>query len=193
MASGDALIVVDLQHDFCEPGGALFVSHADALLDPTNSLLNEARHRNILIVLTQDWHPRSHASFASAGGRWPDHCVAGTSGALIHPSVVAMPCDLIIRKGCDAQDDGYSAFQGTSLSDHLRSRNVARVAICGVATEHCVSATASDAIREGFGVTILVDLVAPIDRKAGDRVLEALQRSGARLRQSSEWIHDPRP
>ncbi len=173
-----ALIVVDMQNDFC-PGGALSVAGAD-LLAPA---LARAAAGAGTVVGTRDWHPADHVSFAARGGPWPPHCVEGTAGAELHPSVAGMRFDRIQDKGGDRDREAYSDFDGTGLGDYLRGRGVKRVVVGGVATDYCVRATALDAIREGFETIVLTDAIAAVDVAPGDgrRALAEILAAGGRL------------
>jgi nicotinamidase/pyrazinamidase len=175
----EALVVIDVQLDFC-PGGALAVAGGDAVVDGINALWPEFR----AVVLTQDWHPAGHSSFASSHpGRapfetvampygeqtlWPDHCVQGTDGAAFHPRL-RTDADLILRKGFRAEVDSYSAFfendrtTPTGLAGYLRERGLSRLTLVGLATDYCVSFSALDAARLGFGVTVVEGLTRAID------------------------------
>jgi nicotinamidase/pyrazinamidase len=176
----DVLIVVDIQNDFC-PGGALAVPRGDEVVPIVNRLA--ARFRNV--VLTQDWHPRNHLSFASSHpGRkpfetmtvaygqqvlWPDHCVQGTSGAAFHQSLQIPHAGLIVRKGMNRAIDSYSAFYEndrttpTGLVGYLRERGFGRVFLAGLALDFCVRYSAEDARREGFAVFVIEDGCRGID------------------------------
>lgn len=175
----EALVVIDVQLDFC-PGGALAVAGGDAVVDGINALWPEFR----AVVLTQDWHPAGHSSFASSHpGRapfetvtmpygeqtlWPDHCVQGTDGAAFHPRL-RTDADLILRKGFRAEVDSYSAFfendrtTPTGLAGYLRERGLSRLTLVGLATDYCVSFSALDAARLGFAVTVVEGLTRAID------------------------------
>lgn len=177
---GDVLIVVDVQNDFC-PGGALAVPHGDAVVPIVNRLA--AQFRNV--VLTQDWHPRGHLSFASAHpGRnpydtiaapygaqvlWPDHCVQGTPGAALHRDLDVPHAGLVLRKGMDRAINSYSAFYEndritpTGLVGYLRERRLERVFLAGLAFDFCVRYTAEDARRENFVVFVIEDACRGID------------------------------
>jgi len=172
------LIVVDVQNDFC-PGGALGVAGGDRLA-PAIAAAAEAAGT---VVATRDLHPAGHVSFAERGGPWPAHCVAGTPGADLHPSVSGMRFDRIQDKGTDPDREAYSGFDGTDLAEYMRDRGVKHVLVAGLATDYCVRATALDAIREGFETTVLTDAVAAVDVEAGDgeRALAEVRAAGARL------------
>lgn len=174
-----ALIVVDVQNDFC-PGGALAVPGGDEVVAPINAMMN----RFDAVILTQDWHPAGHSSFASAHpGKapfdtvempygpqvlWPDHCVQGTGGAAFHKDL-RTDGDLIIRKGFRPAIDSYSGFfendrtTPTGLEGYLRSRGITRLALAGLATDFCVAFTALDAARLGFEVTVDLSACRAID------------------------------
>jgi nicotinamidase/pyrazinamidase len=173
-----ALIVVDMQNDFC-PGGALGVDGGD-LLAPA---LARAAERAGTVVATRDRHPADHISFAARGGPWPPHCVVGTAGAELHPSVAGMPFDRIQDKSSDPDRETYSGFEGTGLGDYLRERGVRRVLVGGLATDYCVRATALAAIDEGFETTVLTDAVAAVEVAPGDgrRALEEVRAAGGAL------------
>lgn len=176
----EALIVVDMQNDFCE-GGALAVPGGNAIVPRVNQLIAQADH----VVLTQDWHPPGHASFASSweGSEpfstrdfpygpqtlWPTHCVQGTRGAEFHAGLKATKAEMIVRKGFHRGVDSYSAFQEndrmtrTGLDGYLKARGITKVTICGLALDYCVAWSALDARQAGFDVTVIVDATAAID------------------------------
>ncbi len=171
-----ALIVVDVQNDFC-PGGALAADGGDRL----SPVIEQAAARVGTLVATRDVHPADHVSFSARGGPWPPHCVAGSVGAELHPSVSALPFDIVQDKEAGRDREQYSGFDGTPLAGLLRERGVRRVEIAGLATDYCVRATALDAIREGFETTVLTDAVAAIDAGDGDRALAEIRAAGGKL------------
>jgi nicotinamidase/pyrazinamidase len=173
-----ALIVVDVQNDFC-PGGALGVPRGDALADR----IEEAAASAGTVVATRDAHPANHISFAERGGAWPPHCVAGTPGAELHPSVAGMAFDRVQDKGTHPDHEAYSGFHGTPLADWLRDRGVRRVRVAGIASDYCVRATALDALGEGFDTTVLTDAIAPVEVEPGDeaRALAEIAAAGGHL------------
>jgi nicotinamidase/pyrazinamidase len=195
----DVLIVVDPQRDFC-PGGALAVPRGDEIMPVVNRLARRFAH----VILTQDWHPPGHASFASAHpGRkpfemieldygpqtlWPDHCVQGTDGAAFHPALDLPWVELIIRKGYHAAIDSYSAFREndrktpTGLAGYLRERGFERVTLCGLATDFCVFFSAIDAREAGFEAAVVPDASRGIDLDGSlARALEAMHAAGVAL------------
>lgn len=175
-----AFIVIDIQNDFC-PGGALAVTEGDTIIAGINSEIERFDH----VILTQDWHPAAHSSFASTHtGRapyemitmpygeqtlWPDHCIQGSHGAEFHPHLQWTKAELIIRKGFRKAIDSYSAFfendhtTPTGLGGYLRERGITDVTLAGLATDFCVAYSALDAIEQGFNVTVLPDLSRGID------------------------------
>ncbi len=171
----DALLVVDVQNDFC-PGGALAVWRGDEVVPVLNILI--PRFRNI--YTTQDWHPPNHISFKPQGGIWPPHCVAGTSGAEFHPSLHVEKA-VHIKKGTDPQKEAYSGFEGTDLARKLKKAGIERVFIGGLTTDYCVKTTALDAVSNGFAVVVLVDAIRGVELKPGDSsaALDEMRRAGA--------------
>jgi len=174
----DALIIVDVQNDFC-PGGALAVPGGHEVIPLINTLLQQ----RWLSVASKDWHPAAHCSFKPQGGPWPPHCVQQTIGAELHPELDATMIQLIITKGSHPDKEAYSGFQGTELGNILRARGVKRVVLCGLATDYCVRATAHDALREGFEVIVLEDAIRGVEVNAGDcqRAIEGLHQAGAQM------------
>jgi nicotinamidase/pyrazinamidase len=174
----DALIVVDVQNDFCL-GGALEVADGDAVVEPTNRLAAELP----FVVATRDWHPPDHLSFASEGGPWPIHCVQDTPGAQFHPELAVDRIDVIVDTGFTRELEGYSGFEGTNLEQLLRDHDVDRVHIAGLALDYCVLETALDAKRAGFDVVLHRDATRPVEVKPGDgeRALEKLRAAGVQI------------
>ncbi|KQP93796.1 nicotinamidase [Methylobacterium sp. Leaf113] len=178
---GDVLLVIDLQADFL-PGGALAVPDGDAVIAPINRLLGQFPHA----VLTQDWHPPGHVSFVTSHPGWapfetvplaygpqvlwPEHCVQGSAGAELAPTLNAARAELVIRKGHHRHVDSYSAFleadrrTPTGLAGYLRERGFTRVVLCGLATDYCVAWSALDARAAGFEAVVVADAVRGIDR-----------------------------
>ena len=185
----DALIIVDVQNDFC-PGGALAVADGDAVVP----ILNRLASRFGTVVATQDWHPPDHSSFEINGGIWPVHCVEGTRGAEFVPGLELNRIEKTFRKGQNPDVDSYSGFfdndhvSATGLADFLRSRDVSEVAVCGLATDYCVKFTVLDALREGFATTLLEDACRGVDVQPGDveRAVAEMREAGARVIQSAD-------
>jgi nicotinamidase/pyrazinamidase len=183
----DALIIVDVQNDFC-PGGALAVPQGDEVIPTVNRLLKQ----RWLSVATMDWHPAEHCSFEPHGGPWPPHCVQGTTGAELHPELDADNIQLTVTKASHHDKDAYSGFDGTELASILREKGIARVVVCGIATDYCVKATAHEALKEGFEVVVLEDAVRGVEVNPGDsqRALEELRKAGAQVIVSSQLSFD---
>lgn len=183
----DALLVVDVQRDFCQ-GGALAAEGGDAILPALNARIEDARRAGLPVYASRDWHPRVTKHFQEYGGEWPVHCVQGTEGAAFHPGL-ALPSDaLVISKGDDPDHPGYSAFdgqtaEGRSFVDDLRARGVDRLIVTGIATDYCVKASALDARREGLEVVVPLDAVTGIDVHQGDveRALKEMREAGVRV------------
>jgi len=178
----DALLVVDPQMDFF-PGGALPVSEGDAILQTVNQALRAFSDAGLPIFVTRDWHPADHCSFTAHGGQWPAHCVRGTGGADLHPGLEPPHLFALVQKATTSDRDAYSDFEGTGLEQVLRSHDVDRVVVCGLALEYCVRATCLDAVAAGFGATLLVDGTRPVEVEAGDgeRALEELRAAGVEI------------
>jgi nicotinamidase/pyrazinamidase len=184
-----ALIVVDVQRDFC-PGGALAVKDGDEVVPRINNVIDAFGRQRLPVFFTRDWHPRNHISFKKQGGPWPPHCVQGTPGAEFHPSL-KVPLDVvIISKGNDPAREAYSGFQGTDLESRLKSLGVREVFVAGLATDYCVKESASDARRAGFEVTIIEDCVRPVNVRPGDgaQALAAMRKEGAKSTTSSALV-----
>jgi nicotinamidase/pyrazinamidase len=197
--ANEALIVIDVQNDFC-PGGALAVAGGDEIIAPINALIPEFQVR----VLTQDWHPAGHSSFASThpgqdpftvidmpyGPQvlWPDHCIQGSDGAAFHKALNTDPADLVIRKGFRPGIDSYSAFfendheTPTGLDGYLRSRGVDTVTLVGLATDFCVNYSAVDAARCGYKVRVITSLCRAIDMDGSlDAARDGMRAAGVTL------------
>ena len=176
-----ALIVVDVQNDFC-PGGALGVEKGDEVVEPLNRLAGEFLARGDLVFKSRDWHPERTKHFAQYGGTWPVHCVRGTRGAEFHPALTDDPRVRVVSKG-EGDEDNYSAFDGTDLAAQLREAGVREVWVGGLATDYCVKQTVLDALREGFRVVAVSDAMRAVNLQPGDsdRALEEMRRAGAQL------------
>ena len=174
----DALIVVDMQNDFCS-GGALEVPDGDAVIEPINRLAEQAD----FVVATRDWHPPDHGSFAENGGIWPVHCVRDTAGAQFHQDIDRSRIDAVVDAGRTPEADGYSGFEDTELEQLLRERDVGEVHVAGLALDYCVKATALDARRAGFVVILHRDATRAVEVQAGDgdRALAELRAAGVRI------------
>lgn len=194
-----ALLVIDVQNDFC-PGGALAVADGDGIV----AGINAAMDAHDAVILTQDWHPAGHSSFASSHNAspmsvtqmpygpqvlWPDHCIQGTTGAAFHADLHTDRADMIVRKGYNPAIDSYSAlFENdhttpTGLEGYLRTRGIDRITLVGLATDFCVHYSAVDAAARGFDVTVDLDLCRAIDFDGSlDAALMAMKTAGVTLK-----------
>ena len=184
MANKDkkALIVVDVQNDFC-PGGSLAVADGTAVVPPLNRLMKEFLDRGEPVFKTRDWHPAQTKHFTAYGGVWPVHCVQNTTGAEFHPDLIEDPRITIVSKGVDLSADGYSGFDGTNLAEILREQGVEELWVGGLATDYCVKHTVLDALREGFTVKALADAMRPVNVNPGDgkEAIEEMRNAGAEI------------
>jgi len=176
---GDALIVVDVQTDFC-PGGALPIEGGDEVVPVLNRWIDAAVNAHVPVVASRDWHPAEHVSFKPSG-EWPIHCVQGTSGARFHPALRLPDSANVVTKGNRSDRDQYSAFDGTGLAAELRNQDVQRVWIGGLAQDVCVRATVLDARHEGFDTIVIADATRPVTAAGGERANEEMRRAGARF------------
>ncbi|TDT73876.1 nicotinamidase/pyrazinamidase [Litoreibacter halocynthiae] len=198
-AADEALIVIDVQNDFC-PGGALAVAGGDEIVEPISALMTEFQ----AVILTQDWHPEGHSSFASSheglepfsvtsmpyGPQvlWPDHCVQGSQGAAFHPGLLTDTAQMIVRKGFNPAVDSYSAFfendqtTPTGLEGYLRTRGITKLTMVGLALDFCVNFSAVDGAKLGFAVSVKKNLCRAIDMDGSlEAALENMKRAGVQL------------
>jgi nicotinamidase/pyrazinamidase len=187
-----ALVVVDVQNDFADPAGSLYVRGGEEVPALVNAELAAARAAGALVVFTQDWHPAETPHFVTSGGIWPVHCVGGTWGAELHPALDAAPSEPRIRKGTGGED-GYSGFTvadpvtgekaSTGLDTLLRQAGIQRVVVAGLATDYCVKATALDAVALGYETAVLRDDIRAVDLQPGDgdRAIAEMEAAGATL------------
>ena len=185
-----ALVVVDVQNDFADPNGSLYVREGETVVPVANAQIAEAEEAGALVIYTQDWHPESTPHFEKDGGLWPVHCVHDTWGAMFHPGLLVVGD--VVRKGTGGED-GYSAFSvrdplsgdtaPTILPGLLAERDIERIVICGLATDFCVVESVTDARDLGYPVTVIRDGVRAVDRKAGsgNRAVEMMLHAGAEL------------
>jgi nicotinamidase/pyrazinamidase len=174
-----ALIVVDVQNDFC-PGGTLAVPDGNQVIAPLNELIREFLARDEPVFKSRDWHPAKTRHFAEYGGTWPVHCVQDTFGAEFHRELFDDPRIRVISKGT-GDEDNYSAFDGTDLALQLRNEGVEEVWVGGLATDYCVKNTVLDALREGFEVKAIADAMRAVELKPGDgqKAIEEMAAAGA--------------
>ena len=185
LGDNDALIVVDVQNDFCA-GGALAVPGAEGIFENINRLMPRFRH----VLATKDWHPPNHSSFQAQGGIWPPHSVQDSPGADFHPALNRSLVQSVIHKGQDVDAPGYSGFEATDLTDELRRRGVRRVFTCGLATDYCVRATTLAAREQGFEAVAITNAMAAVDVNPGDgqRALEEMRAAGTELATTEEVL-----
>ena len=176
-----ALIVVDVQNDFC-PGGTLAVAHGDEVVPPLNKLIDEFLERGDPVFKSRDWHPPTTKHFQAYGGTWPVHCVQNTPGAEFHPQLRDDPRIQIISKGL-GDTDCYSAFDETDLAKRLHEANVQEVLVGGLATDYCVKNTVISALDEGFQVKAVSDAMKPVDVNPGDgeKAISEMREAGAEI------------
>lgn len=185
MAEKAALLVVDVQNDFC-PGGALAVPDGDKVVPVLNEYIRRFEAAGLPVFASRDWHPRQTRHFQSGGGVWPDHCVQDTPGAAFHPDL-RLPAEyILITKGADPQEDCYSAFEGKGpsgelLADLLKQQGIERLYVGGLATDYCVKSSVLDAAKLGFKVTVLEDASRGVEVQPGDtqKAIEEMRAAGA--------------
>lgn len=182
-----ALLVVDVQNDFCA-GGALAVPDGDRVVEPVNRLLAAWAAARAPIFASRDWHPRESSHFSDRGGQWPVHCVADTPGAAFHPRLRLPDAVGVVSKGQEPDSDGYSAFDGAlpageTLAAALVERGVAHLTVCGLATDYCVRASVLDARARGLAVSVVREAIAAVNLKPGDEAgaVEEMRAAGAGL------------
>ena len=187
MEDNAALLIVDVQNDFC-PGGALQVHDGDRVVGPINRAALCFAAAGLPILASRDWHPPVSRHFREFGGVWPVHCVQGTEGADFYPALRLPEGAVVLSKGTNPEQDGYSAFEGATddgrpLAAVLKERGVRYLYICGLATDYCVLSTTREALASGFGVTVLTDAVAGVDLLPGASAsaIEEMKNAGARL------------
>lgn len=180
LSQGDALLIVDVQRDFCA-GGALAVPDGDEVVPVLNRWIEVARRSGVPIFASRDWHPHNHCSFEEQGGPWPAHCIRDTEGARFHPNL-ALPADtVVIDKGSERDREALSAFRGTGLKGRLRDCGVRRIWIGGLALDASVQTTVLDAREEGFTACLLVHGTRALDPMLGRRRLQEMERLGVAI------------
>lgn len=174
-----ALIVVDMQNDFC-PGGSLAVNDGDRIISDINKLVIDFLQEGCPIFFTRDWHPKNHCSFLENGGMWPVHCIADTEGAAFHKELFIPESAVIVSKAFRPFPDAYSGFENTDLARILKINGVTDVNICGLATDYCVKATALDAVKAGFKVRVIRKAVKAVNVSPHDgrEALEKMKSHG---------------
>ena len=187
LTTSDALLLVDVQNDFC-PGGALAVEDGDAVVPALNDWIAAAQQGGAPIFASRDWHPPDHLSFAARGGPWPPHCVQDTPGAAFHPDLDLPEDAVVVSKADRADHEAYSAFDGGELAEQLRAANIRRLWVGGLATDYCVKASVLDALElPELEVHVIADAIRAVDVAPGDgdAALAAMLTAGALLERAA--------
>ncbi|MCK5738245.1 bifunctional nicotinamidase/pyrazinamidase [bacterium] len=190
MTPKTALILVDIQNDFC-PEGALAVTDGDAVVAPANQLIDYFEKKQWPIILTRDWHPVDHISFQENGGIWPVHCVAGTPGAAFHPDIKIPENAIYINKATETNTEAYSGFSGTELESILKKKGISRLVIAGLATDYCVKLTVVDAKKLGIETIVVKEGIRAVNIKPEDGVnaIAEMENSGAKMMTVAEILN----
>ncbi len=190
MEKGDALVLIDVQKDFCR-GGALEVPEGDQVVPVLNRYMEIFKAAHLPVFATRDWHPEKTSHFNTGGGVWPPHCIQESRGAEFHPDLVLFEEVVIVSSGTAPDEDGFSGFEardvkGTLLGDLLHEKGVDRLFVGGLATDYCVRATVLDGLKQGFKVVLIKDAIRGVDLQPGDsqRAIEEMARLGAEIRTS---------
>ena len=180
LQSGDALLIVDVQNDFC-PGGALAVDEGDRVVPVLNDWSRAAHEVGVPVYASRDWHPRDHVSFEPEGGPWPVHCVQDSEGARFHPRLELPEGAIVVSKGTRFDKDQYSAFDETGFAEELKRKGVKRLWVGGLAEDVCVRASALDAARSGLEVHVLRDATRAISDEGREKTERELADAGVAL------------
>ena len=175
---GDAMIIVDVQNDFC-PGGALAIDEGDSIIPILNRWMDAAVAAGVPIYASRDWHPVDHISFKQRGGAWPPHCIQDSDGARFHPALRLPESAVKVTKGVRFDQDQNSVFDQTGLATQLRHDGVQRLFVGGLAEDVCVLATVLDARRESFDVVLIPDATRPVTISGGEEARRKMQDAGA--------------
>jgi len=185
MKKTSALLVVDVQNDFC-PGGALSIPEGDKIIPVINKCIEFFENKKLRIFITRDWHPKITTHFKKHGGVWPDHCIQNTEGAQFHPDLKIPKDAMILSKGTNPEEDAYSAFHaidadGRKFLDILKHEGINELYICGLATDYCVKESTLEALKQGISVKVLIDGIKGVDLTPGDseRAVEEIVGRGA--------------
>jgi len=177
LAPGDALLIVDVQNDFC-PGGALPIEAGDQVVPVINEWIQKFREHRLPVFASRDWHPKDHLSFEPEGGRWPPHCIQDTPGADFHTGLQLSDSTVIVTKGVRFDQDQNSAFDQTGLAHHLQRKGIHRLFVAGLALDVCVLATAVDARNHDFEVVLIADATRPVSAPGGLEALAVMRAAG---------------
>jgi nicotinamidase/pyrazinamidase len=180
LQQGDALIIVDVQKDFC-PGGALPIENGDKVVPILNRWIAAAVAKGVPIYASRDWHPLGHISFTERGGPWPTHCIQDSDGARFHPDLKLPGSVIKVTKGVRFDQDQNSAFDQTGLAKQLRKDGIQRLVVGGLAQDVCVLATVLDACKEGFEVVLISDATRPVTVQGGEEARRKMRESGAQF------------
>jgi len=180
LRTGDALLVVDVQNDFC-PGGALPIPHGDRVVPVLNDWIAAASAQGLPVYASRDWHPIGHPSFKDEGGDWPPHCLQDSEGAAFHPDLALPPNAFIVTKGTRFDHDQLSAFHDTGLHERMQKDGVKRIWIGGLAQDVCVAESAREAVRRGYEVILVPDGSLPVFPDRAAECLESLRAAGIRI------------
>jgi nicotinamidase/pyrazinamidase len=180
LKSGDALLIVDVQKDFC-PGGALPVESGDKIVPVINHWITAAVAKDVPIYATRDWHPMGHLSFKERGGLWPPHCIQDSDGAKFHPDLALPDSTIIVTKGVRFDQDQNSAFHQTGLAVQLRKDGIRRLLVAGLSEDVCVLATVLDGCRAGFEVVLIANATRPITSERSEQARQQMQVAGAQI------------
>lgn len=177
LASGDALLIVDVQCDFC-PGGALPIEEGDQVVPIINEWIQNFIEHRLPVFASRDWHPKDHLSFEPEGGRWPPHCIQDTPGAGFHEGLQLPEMTVVVTKGVRFDQDQNSAFDQTGLADHLQRKGIHRLFVAGLALDVCVLATVVDANKHGLKVVLIADATRPVSARGGLEALAVMRAAG---------------
>jgi nicotinamidase/pyrazinamidase len=180
LRKGDALLVVDVQNDFC-PGGALPIPDGDRVVPVINDWLAAAEQAGIPVYASRDWHPRGHPSFVSEGGEWPVHCLQDSRGAAFHPDLRLPPGAVVVTKGTRFDQDQYSTFDQTGLHERMKKDGVRRIWAAGLAQDVCVCASVLDARELGYEVALIPEGSLPVTRDGGSDAVRRMREAGVQL------------
>ncbi len=184
LEDGDALMVIDVQNDFC-PGGKLPIAHGDEVIPILNAWVAAAAEKHVPVFASRDWHPLVHLSFKEQGGPWPPHCVQDTEGAAFHPDLRLPQDAIIVTKGVRFDQDQNSAFDQTGLATYMKSHGIRRVWVGGLAQDVCVAATVLDALAAGFEAWVIENATKPVTEEQGRAALKQMADAGAHIAGSS--------
>lgn len=180
LKKNDALLIIDVQKDFC-PGGALAIENGDAIIPVLNNWISNAVNTGVAVYASRDWHPKGHVSFSEQGGPWPPHCIQDSDGARFHPTLELADSVIKVTKGVRFDQDQNSAFDQTGLAVELHKKGIKRLWVGGLAEDVCVLATALDGRKEGFDVMLIKDATLPVTPEGGEKALKEMSGAGIKI------------